>query len=344
MSSGLSAADLKKLQSVVGLLSTPFDFPSVDTWRSTVNRELGALLGADSAGFLLPESDGLFLYSDEHDPAALSRYPDLSPPPLRTGRSVFARMAELQVGTLKQAYGSDYDLYQRSEYYNDYAGANGAHDALIAMMPENEAPAAGIQLWHEHPTRRKFGKREVALMEILYPAMRAGITAHLRLARSKQNLLSVLDGIGQAVFVFDAANQLVHETPAVACMLLQDPEGASVRARVVSSIRQCFAYEIPTGKTTYSVRTFDYGGSNDALRIAILERTCPIPKDDSFLVANYGLTCGEIRVAKAIAAGKTNFQIAALLGISEHTVKRHTEKILRKLAVVSRSEVREKLF
>jgi DNA-binding NarL/FixJ family response regulator len=45
------------------------------------------------------------------------------------------------------------------------------------------------------------------------------------------------------------------------------------------------------------------------------------------------LTARELDVLKGIAAGKSNKQIAADLGISRRTVESHRESLMRKLAI-----------
>jgi DNA-binding NarL/FixJ family response regulator len=51
------------------------------------------------------------------------------------------------------------------------------------------------------------------------------------------------------------------------------------------------------------------------------------------------LTAREREVAAMVAKGMSNRQIAQELFLSEHTVKRHISKILRKLGLASRAEV-----
>jgi DNA-binding CsgD family transcriptional regulator len=53
--------------------------------------------------------------------------------------------------------------------------------------------------------------------------------------------------------------------------------------------------------------------------------------------AAHGLSRRELEVLRAVAAGKTNRQIAASLVISEHTVARHLQNIFAKLGVSSRA-------
>jgi DNA-binding NarL/FixJ family response regulator len=61
------------------------------------------------------------------------------------------------------------------------------------------------------------------------------------------------------------------------------------------------------------------------------------------LCERYGLTRRELEVAKLLARGKSNAAIAKELRISGHTARHHTQRILSKLAVHSRSEAGAKL-
>lgn len=51
-----------------------------------------------------------------------------------------------------------------------------------------------------------------------------------------------------------------------------------------------------------------------------------------------GLTRREIEILRVVASGKTNGEIASMLGISEKTVERHLQMAFSKLGVVSRVE------
>ncbi len=56
------------------------------------------------------------------------------------------------------------------------------------------------------------------------------------------------------------------------------------------------------------------------------------------VASRYGLTEGQVRVMELMREGKSNQEIADLLGLTEGTVKVHVSKILRKLGVSSRAE------
>lgn len=56
------------------------------------------------------------------------------------------------------------------------------------------------------------------------------------------------------------------------------------------------------------------------------------------------LTAREWEIALLLAARATNAEIAKLLGISSHTVRHHTQRILEKFAVKSRAKMRDRIL
>ncbi|MEO7474594.1 MAG: LuxR C-terminal-related transcriptional regulator [Gemmatimonadales bacterium] len=55
------------------------------------------------------------------------------------------------------------------------------------------------------------------------------------------------------------------------------------------------------------------------------------------LQASYGLTPREVEVSLLLAEGCSNVTVAERLGISPHTARHHTQRVLAKLGVHSRS-------
>lgn len=341
----LSSTDLSTLTRTSSMLLSPFEFEGVDAWRSAVNRELRVLLNADSVGFLLPESGSLFLYSDEHDPAALARYPDLMPPSLRDGRSIFEAMAQGGVNTLERTYGADFDRYVASEYYNDYAGANGAHDTLAAMLPLHEAGPAGVQLWHAQPTGRKFGQREVDMLALLYPSIRAGILTHLRIGRHAQQLLRVIDELDEALLVLDASGAVVHESRRLTSLLAGDAERETVRraASLAAVAPDRAEIETAMGRYTFRVSRYDTLGNRPLVLVAVEGDARVDRQREERVMESCGLTSAERKVARHLAEGRSNKEIASLLSISPHTARHHTESVLMKLGVSRRDRVAGRL-
>jgi DNA-binding response OmpR family regulator len=60
---------------------------------------------------------------------------------------------------------------------------------------------------------------------------------------------------------------------------------------------------------------------------------------DDDMRAKYGLTPRQLDVAKLLAEGRTNQEIAEALGTSFYTARNHAEQVLRRLGVASRAAV-----
>jgi DNA-binding NarL/FixJ family response regulator len=65
----------------------------------------------------------------------------------------------------------------------------------------------------------------------------------------------------------------------------------------------------------------------------------PAPAADAPLRARYGLSAREVVVARLVASGATNREIAAALDLSPFTARNHTSRVLRKLGARNRARV-----
>lgn len=368
MSLKLTSAELELLYGAMELLTSPLNFGSADDWRLAVNRQTKRLVGADTAGFLLPVSEGLMLYSEEHDPAELARYPDFPPPPLVDGTRLWEHMVSAEVVTLSTSYGRDYGLYLNSEYYQEYAGANGAHDTLAATVSLGGTDIRGLaslHFWHDRPDGVLFGERERSILRLLTPALRAGAEAYSLWGQERRALEGVLDEMRQAVMICDPAGRPVHQTQGLDRLLQQDPEGPVLRSEMLAAASiaargrrseagreigtVCAApfIRVRTAKAPYQLTTTFYGGPSagtQGLILIALERCTPAPRSDESLREEFALTPAECRVARLIGEGRSNAEIAQQLFISPHTARRHTERVMIKLRVRSRAEVGPKLL
>lgn len=83
----------------------------------------------------------------------------------------------------------------------------------------------------------------------------------------------------------------------------------------------------------------------DRLRRERTGRTPPEPARAaaSQLQIEYGMTPREVEVAMLIAEGCSNSIVARRLGISPHTARHHTQRVLGKLGVHSRGEAGARL-
>jgi DNA-binding NarL/FixJ family response regulator len=79
------------------------------------------------------------------------------------------------------------------------------------------------------------------------------------------------------------------------------------------------------------------------LTAARLPSSAPPVQSREQVWADYGLTEREIEVARLLAEGRRNTAIAGALGISPHTARHHTQRVLAKLGVHSRAEAGARL-
>ena len=73
--------------------------------------------------------------------------------------------------------------------------------------------------------------------------------------------------------------------------------------------------------------------------LVIVSTSATEPLSDAVLHAEFGLTTREIQVARLIAEGLSNNEIADRLGVRFFTARNHVERTLAKLRVTSRHRV-----
>ncbi|MGZ8379351.1 MAG: response regulator [Gemmatirosa sp.] len=65
----------------------------------------------------------------------------------------------------------------------------------------------------------------------------------------------------------------------------------------------------------------------------------PPELSDDALREQYGLTAREVEVARLLADGRSNHEVAERLGIRENTARNHTERVMKKLGTSKRARV-----
>ncbi|MBX6365744.1 MAG: helix-turn-helix transcriptional regulator [Gemmatimonadetes bacterium] len=105
--------------------------------------------------------------------------------------------------------------------------------------------------------------------------------------------------------------------------------------------------EVDTHDGTWIVRAerLAVGDPGDAPAVVVVvERADDRLPSDEELRRVRGLTPKEARVARLLAARRSNDEIARELFISPHTARHHTESVLQKLGLRSRAQVRAALL
>ena len=350
MTQSFSTRELERIASAIRILTDPFGHPTVDGWRLSVNRELKELFTCSSVGFLLPGTADPML-SEEHDSRALAGFPDLLPPPLADGTPIWKAMIDLEVCTVGRTYGLDDPRYYRSDYYLDYAAPNRACEtmaACFAVAGFGPGGAASLHFWNDRtPPPERFADRDIAILRILFPAFQAGVRSQLRLDALRDDVHTLIDSLNAPVMVCDEKGRIVHETPALAELLRNDPAGAALRALMadMASPAKRGSIDAPTRELLTGIGPYQLSvirhpaGAGRGLTLILAERPGSRDRSAAELRGEFGLTPAESQVALLLARGRSNAAISAELSIAESTARRHTEKVLAKLRVRSRSEV-----
>jgi DNA-binding CsgD family transcriptional regulator len=199
--------------------------------------------------------------------------------------------------------------------------------------------------------------QRAAMVRVLVPPFKAGVAEWRRLAARRTELTTLLDAIPEAVLMFDADGGLVHANPRAA-ELFGMPGSAGTGSQVrTEAQRMAWALAAAaqrngaTGQTDREVRA---DGRVYRLRGTLATGWMPAnepgvlvtaafelvnPLTDLELRSRYGLSAREIEVARLVATGLSNQEVAEKLGVSYFTARNHVERLLSKLGVANRSRV-----
>ncbi len=367
----LSHADLAALEHIATVLHRPFEYGGLDGWRAEVNRSLCPVVGADLAIFYLaPRLEGSSgdreqIYSAELSPDQRADFVRYALHDAGSNRALaFGRMATSQRGLV----GDDWDVYFEDEAVNNFYLPNHLLDSIMMLLwDEHGGKEASVEIHRGEYGSPLFGDEGVARLQLLLPSFKAAVAA-VKCTRSiGTGLETLLGNLGQPFAVASCRGRITFQTEAVTALLRADPEGARLR-RAMESLAASHAslFEARRGgrrhrasgpaltaaltaTATVETSTGNYllstveappvltGGSPGFLvRIEPMFAPALSPLE---IRTRYGLTTRELQVARLLGAGVSNQGIASALGISPHTARRHTERVLAKLRVASRSGV-----
>jgi DNA-binding CsgD family transcriptional regulator len=179
---------------------------------------------------------------------------------------------------------------------------------------------------------------------------------------------AVLDAVGLPLAAFDPDGRPLYRTAALERLLAPDPHRARVEAAVGALARRTAAgtfpgparrlhplspeaaptREVTTPTGRYILRATVLAESPFAGAGAVLVTAGraggPALPTAAAVRERHGLSAREAEVALLLAEGLKNDTIADRLGLSPHTVRRHTEGVMRKLLVESRAAVASRLL
>lgn len=185
--------------------------------------------------------------------------------------------------------------------------------------------------------------KPIAIAEML-----ARIKVHLANARLTQSARAALDASGRFLFAVDHLGKTLWATPQAQKLLANDSTDAADRKIELPAPWLEWLDQISKGTSNVKPPPAAPLAQNDKLRVHYMGRLGPnefllrLARDTaSDSIAEFskqlGLTSREGEVLSWLSKGKTNRDIAQILGLSHRTVDKHLEQIYSKLGVENRT-------
>ncbi|MGZ8413463.1 MAG: helix-turn-helix transcriptional regulator [Gemmatirosa sp.] len=200
---------------------------------------------------------------------------------------------------------------------------------------------------------RRDAAEELALMRLLIPTVHASHHAWAMHAERQAAMQAQLDRMREALHVVGPDGRTLHRNVACDRLLAQEPERERLTATMdamaaeLRAPRGVIAVATPartvrTALGAYALRASHapaaLWGVEGAVQLSI-EPAHAAPVATPATAAVHGLTAREAEVAALLARRARDPEIASALGISVHTARHHSEKVLRKLGLRSRAHV-----
>lgn len=171
------------------------------------------------------------------------------------------------------------------------------------------------------------------------PEVMARLATHVRNARVARLAREAVDVAGMGTVLLDSQGRMAWRSPQAADWLAQafgaNEAAQTAAAKWLGRARDEGEAHTPAGNNTRLVaRHMGQGGPGESM--LLLTQT---QADNAALqrLRNVALTPRETEVLSWLAKGKTNRDIADILGMSHRTVNKHLEHVFEKLGVETRS-------
>jgi DNA-binding NarL/FixJ family response regulator len=183
---------------------------------------------------------------------------------------------------------------------------------------------------------------------IVIEEMLARIRVHLANARMTQSARAALDVSGRFLLAVSRQGKIMWATPQAQKLLSENLAAGSNDELVLPQPMLQWLEQAQRGKAGSKVPAMAAFRNNDQLRLQYMGKLGPnefllrLAKDSSAntpaqFSSELGLTTREGEVLSWLSKGKTNRDIAQILGLSPRTVDKHLEQIYAKLGVENRT-------
>lgn len=219
---------------------------------------------------------------------------------------------------------------------------NGIYSQLGVALPAPPGIVIGIAV---NRGKEGFGPAERHLLELLRPHLVHAYQA-VQVRAGTALLGKVLGEYGWAVVLVDSDGRVVRSTPAAVASAarygLDVAEGARLAAGPLDRIRQTIRRYDPATPAAASSPIPVIGAAGTLSAVVVPSLVGPHvvllrAQLDAAALRAVGLTARQAEVALRLAAGASNREIAAELGISTATARKHLEAVFSRLGVRHRA-------
>jgi DNA-binding CsgD family transcriptional regulator len=246
---------------------------------------------------------------------------------------------------------------RHSEYYNDFARPNRLLDAM-GISARARAERVRVSFISTRAVRgRTAGARRLGLLELLLPAFRTGVALSMSTGECRNWIADVIDCTDHPLAVCDEAGHDVHHNGALdrAAAVLGGEQLVGAIAHVTRAVAVArktspsggvvsMNLATPSGEWRVRGSTLPWEVDTPSPTILVsVARIAPTSASAVALRSRYGLTAREAQVMELLCRRRSNAEIARALCISAHTARHHTESVLLKLGLQSRTQVEERL-
>jgi DNA-binding CsgD family transcriptional regulator len=352
--------ELKALSTAMTIMLTPFSFSDGEQWRVAICGALNPLLGASGSTLELMVRDEPIIGGCPD----LARMLEALLPPPDWMLKGFEKRRQLGLNVAGFADTYDVEVVKRSAFYNDVVVPNRLLEPLTLMadFPGAPLPAVlGFVFEDEHAAQKSL-KRNRQMLGLLVPAFIAGVTSYVRMATLRTGFASAIDSLDVGATIVAVSGNILGENQAMKALVGIDPERARIRATVkqislaIATVvgrgkspdwaKQSRPVEVRTALAKYRISAIfvpDGFLNAQGAVVAFTERLALTSFDSKAIAARFGLTNREIQTVQLVTRGYSTRQVATAMGISLNTVRRHTEHVLLKLNVHSRSAIAARL-
>lgn len=347
MSLTLSAADLALLEEAQSAIVSLLTHDDSAGWHGSVCEALRALVGADHVS-LFESGPTPVTHLSTQDESAVRDY---------LAHYVHRDPVTSQIAARDIECGCSWDViaprdFRRTEFYADYVQRHALYDGLGYRVESGPESHTWLTFHFDREREEGEARRRAAMLRLLLPTFRAGVQLERRLVDWRRGAFQQLDEQTDGLLLCGAGGRVLHANAALRRVLEAEPDRETVHDAMTSLARDVAARtaddplpaatrQLRTAIGTYALVALPAGPFLAPAQVTVVLQRVSATDDE--LRQRFGLTTREVQVARMLAQGKRNADLARELAISPSTARRHTERVMQKLGVESRAQVAARL-